>query len=80
MNIKLLNQVSWGGNPLAPIVYSALRDMNIKYDIELIESDNLFEDFGIKNTPAMIINGNVVLEGHIPSIITIKDIINDNLI
>lgn len=54
--------------------------MNIKYDIELIESDNLFEDFGIKNTPAMIINGNVVLEGHIPSIITIKDIINDNLI
>lgn len=48
--------------------------MNIKYDLELIESDNLLEQFGINYTPAMMINGNIVLEG-IASVLKIKDII-----
>lgn len=80
MDIKLLNVVSWGGNPLGPIVYSALKEMKVKYDLELIESDNLFEEYGIKHTPAMIINGHIVLEGAKVSLSDIKNIISKNLI
>lgn len=49
MDIKLFNEVSWGGNKLAPVVDWALREMNIG------------------KTPAMMINGEIVLEGRIPS-------------
>lgn len=76
MDIKLLNVVSWGGNPLGPIVYSALQEMGVKYNLELIEGDNLFENYGIKDTPAMIINGDIVLEGGKVSLPHIKNIIS----
>lgn len=54
--------------------------MKVKYDLELIESDNLFEEYGIKHTPAMIINGHIVLEGAKVSLSDIKNIISKNLI
>ena len=79
MNIKLINEVSWGGNPLAPLVHMVLSEMKIKHNLELIETDKALKKFGIKNTPAMIIDKKVVIEGTIPSMLVIKDIIKDNL-
>lgn len=79
MDIKLLNVVSWGGNPLGHVVYLALKEMNLDYGYELIESDNLFDEFGVNSTPAMIINGDIVFEGRIPPILELKYIIKNYL-
>lgn len=75
MDIKLINEVSWGGNLLAPVVHLALKEMKIKHNLELIETDNALEEFGISKTPAMMINGNIVLEGETYNLSMVKDII-----
>ena len=67
MDIKLLNEVSWGGNLLAPVVDWALRELKLDYNFELIENPIILQEMNIKKTPAMVINGDVVLEGRIPS-------------
>lgn len=78
MDIKLINEVSWGGNPLAPVVHLALEQLGIKHSLELIETDHGEERFGIKKTPAMIINGKIALQGRIPPLSDIKKIIQDS--
>ena len=75
MDIKLFNVVSWGGNPLGPVVDLALKNMDSNYNFELIESDNLLEEHGIEKAPAMKINGDIVIQGKIPPLNAIKDMI-----
>lgn len=61
---------------LAPVVNLALKEMNLKCDLELFETDNAFEEFGVKKTPAMIIDGEIVLEGKPYSLDMVKNVIN----
>lgn len=79
MSIKLLNIVSWGGNPLGPIVDQALKELDLKTSFVLIESDNLFAEYGISKTPAMIIDDRIVLHGPPYSLSDIKKILLDNI-
>ena len=67
MDIKLFNEVSWGGNLLAPVVDWALRELKLSYTFELIENPTILQEMNITKTPAMMINGEIVLEGRIPS-------------
>lgn len=80
MEIKLLKEVSWGGNQLAPVVDWALKEMKLNYDFELIENDEILKDLNIKKSPAMMINGNVVIEGRIPSLKEVKRILYEELL
>ncbi len=64
---------------MAPIVRLALDEMNIKYNLELIESDNLLEEYGVKAAPAIIVNNKIVLEGRSPSLLEVKNIISKHL-
>ncbi len=69
MDIKLLKEVSWGGNKLAPIVDEALKIMNLNYKYELIENPKTLMKFGITKTPAMVINGKLILQGRVPNVL-----------
>lgn len=69
MDIKLFNEVSWGGNKLAPIVDLALKEMRLNYKFELIETPSILSEMGITKTPAMMINGDIILEGKISSVL-----------
>ena len=80
MEIKLLNEVSWGGNQLGPVVYSALKALNLNYDFELIENDDLLKKLNIDKSPAMMINGKIVLEGRIPSLREVMEILKKETI
>ncbi len=75
MDIKLFNEVSWGGNMLAPIVDWALREIGSSHNFELIENPNILSDMNIKKTPAIMVNGKIVLEGRIPSGIEMIEIL-----
>ena len=76
MDIKLLNEVCWGGNKLAPIVVEALKRMNLNYRYELIENPKILSELGINKTPAMMINGKIVLEGRVPNFLEMIEILN----
>lgn len=80
MEIKLLNQVSWGGNQLAPVVDWALKELNLNYDFELIENDELLKELNIDKSPAMMINGKIVLKGRIPSPKEVKAILEKEIL
>ena len=67
MDIKLFNEVSWGGNLLAPIVDWALKEIGKDYKFELIENPSILSEMNITKTPAIMINGEILLEGRIPS-------------
>lgn len=78
MNIKLLTEVSWGGNKLAPIVDEALKIMNLNYKYELIENDKILNELGIKKGPAMIINNKIIIEGIVPNVLEMIEILKKN--
>lgn len=69
MDIKLLTEVSWGGNKLAPIVDEALKILKWNYKYELIENEKQLENLGIKKSPAMIIDGNIIIQGIVPNVL-----------
>lgn len=75
MDIKLYNEVSWGGNKLAPIVDAALESMNLNYRYELIENPKILAEMGITNTPAMVVNGNIVIQGRVPNVLEMINIL-----
>lgn len=75
MDIKLFNEVSWGGNLLAPIVDWALKELKSNYSFELFENPIILSEMNIRKTPAMMINGKIVLEGRIPSGVEMIDIL-----
>ena len=50
MDIKLLTEVSWGGNKLAPIVDEALKMLKWNYKYELIENPKILKQLNINKT------------------------------
>lgn len=80
MEIKLLKEVSWGGNQLAPVVDWALKEMKLDYGFELIENDSILKELNIDKSPAMMINGKVVVEGRVPSLKEVKKILYEELL
>lgn len=79
MDIKLLTELSWGGNKLAPIVDEALKMMNLNYNYELIESPKIIAQLGITESPAMIVNNKIVIHGWVPNILEMIEILKDSL-
>lgn len=75
MDIKLLTEVSWGGNKLAPIVDEALKILKWNYKYELIENHRVLENLGIKKSPAMIIDGNIIIQGIVPNVLEMVQIL-----
>ena len=43
--------------------------MKLNYKFELIETPSILNEMGITKTPAMMINGDIILEGKIPSVL-----------
>lgn len=77
MDIKLLTEVSWGGNKLAPIVDEALKMLKWNYKYELIENPKILAKLGIKNSPAMIVNDKIIIEGRIPNVLQMIEILEN---
>ena len=75
MEIKLLNDVSWGGNKLAPVVDWAIMEMKLDCKFELIENEALLKELGIEKAPAMIINGEILIERRVPPFSEVKEIL-----
>ncbi len=49
--------------------------MNLNYRYELIENPIILKEMGITNTPAMVINGKIILEGRIPNVLEMMEIL-----
>lgn len=75
MDIKILEEVYWGYSKLAVVVDAALKKLNYNYKFQIIASPYEISKYNISKTPALIVNNQIIVEGEVPSVLDMMDIL-----
>ncbi len=75
--VKIMGVGSSRDQELMRSVEIAAREMGLPIDIQLVSDINSFLRLGITAIPAMMIEGEVVVNGRIPGILEIKSMLDD---
>lgn len=67
MDIKVLGTGCPKCKSLEKAVVDALTDLDIKADVSKVEDIMQIMQYGVMNTPALVIDGKVVLSGRLPN-------------
>ena len=78
MEIKVLGTGCPRCKALEKTTRDVLVEMGIEATIEKEEDIMKIMGYGIMHTPALVINGKVVLSGRVPSASEIKEVLNKN--
>jgi len=78
MEIKVLGTGCSNCKTLEKAVINVVAEMKINANIEKVEDIQQIISYGVMRTPALVINGKVVLSGRIPSSKEIQEIIEKN--
>lgn len=49
--------------------------LNLNYRYELIENENILAQLGIKKSPAMIVNSKIIIQGRVPNVLEMVEIL-----
>ena len=77
MEIKILGKGCPLCNRLENTARLALEEANVEAKIEKVTDLNKIMEYDVFSTPALVIDGEVMCEGKIPTINTIKEWINN---
>jgi small redox-active disulfide protein 2 len=72
MNLKIYGSGCAKCNLLAEHTETAAQALGISYEIEKVTDINGIIDAGVMHTPALAVNGEIVIEGRVPSAEKIK--------
>lgn len=75
MEIKILEKVGWGYSKLAVVVGTALQNLNSQAELHIIGDEREFPKYNVSKTPALIIDGEIIFQGKIPSLFKIIEIL-----
>lgn len=75
MEVKILGQGCNRCDTLTAMVIAALEEMKIAADVEHVRDMKEIARHGVMGVPALVINGRVVLSGHVPSPRQLKDLL-----
>ena len=78
MDIKILGTGCPKCKTLEMITREAVKEMGIEATISKVEDIVNIMNFGIMQTPGLVINGKVVLSGRIPSAKELKEVLTSN--
>ena len=78
MEIKVLGTGCANCKNLEKSVYNTLAEMNMTANVEKVEDIQKIMSYGVMRTPALVIDGKVVLSGRVPSTKELKEIIEKN--
>lgn len=78
MEIKVLGTGCPKCKSLEKTVINALAEMDISADVSKVEDIMKIMEYRVMHTPALVINGKVVLSGRLPSTSELKEIILKN--
>jgi len=78
MEIKVLGTGCPKCKGLEKTVINLLAELDIAADVSKVEDIMKIMEYGVMRTPALVINGKVVLSGYVPSTNEIKKIIIQN--
>jgi predicted DsbA family dithiol-disulfide isomerase len=77
MEIKILGKTSTKRDYLITVVQTALFELGMDIKIAKEEDNTIIQSYGIKLTPALLIDEKIVIEGSVPAITEIKKIIRN---
>lgn len=80
MNIKVLGPGCMNCITLEKRTTEALAQMNIQAEIEKVTDYSKILELGIVKTPGLIINNKIVVQGKVPAVDEIKEIIKQQII
>ena len=75
MKIQILGTGCPKCKKLGELVDQAAKKLGIAYELEKVTEVAKIVDFGVMSTPALAIDGKVVLAGHVPSYEKIKELL-----
>jgi small redox-active disulfide protein 2 len=78
MNIKVLGQGCNNCKTLESRTVEALKELNITATIDKVVEYADIASYGIMRTPGLVIDGKVVVQGHVPTVDSIKEIIQSS--
>ena len=78
MEIKVLGTGCPKCKALEKTVNNLLAELGIDADVSKVEDIMKIMEYGVMHTPALVINGKVVLSGYVPGANEIKNLITKN--
>jgi len=75
MKIKILGTGCSNCKNLEKATINALAEMNLAAEVEKVEDIQKIMAYGVMRTPALVIDEKVVLNGRVPSVSELKEII-----
>lgn len=75
MEVKVLGTGCAKCKTLERITREAVQELNLDVSIEKVEDIQKIMEYGIMFTPALVIDGKVVLSGKVPNLREMKDIL-----
>jgi small redox-active disulfide protein 2 len=79
MDIKVLGTGCSNCKNLEKVTVNALAEMNISANLEKVEDIQTIMAYGVMRTPALVIDGKVVLSGRVPNVKEVKEIIEKHI-
>lgn len=65
---------------LEVVVRTAVHEMEIEADVKNIHDAIYIREKGVSRVPALIINNKIIVEGRVPTVTEMKDIIKDEML
>jgi small redox-active disulfide protein 2 len=78
MEIKVIGPGCANCKRLLEVTKQAVKEEGLKTEVEYVTDIQKMVEMGIMQTPALAINGRVVLSGFVPDVKTIKNKIKEN--
>lgn len=75
MEIKVLGTGCAKCKSLEKLTYQAVEELGIKADVIKVEDIVEIMQFGVMTTPALVIDGKVLLKGKVPSLAELKQLL-----
>lgn len=76
MELKILGTGCANCKRLEEVVKQAVNELNLNVSIEKVQDINKIISYGPVRTPALVVNGKVVLNGRVPSLQEVKELLS----
>lgn len=78
MNIKVLGPGCMNCKTLERRTQEAVAELNVPASVEKVEDVRLIASYGVMRTPALVIDERLVLQGSVPSVEKIRELIQEH--
>ncbi|MBN2272992.1 MAG: TM0996/MTH895 family glutaredoxin-like protein [Bacteroidales bacterium] len=78
MQIKVLGTGCPKCKALEKTVIDSLAELDIAADVSKVDDIVKIMEYGVMRTPALVINGKIILSGRVPSASEVKEVLSKN--